>query len=471
MYKKFSEDESYVLFQGTMQEVIDNEIKPNSIDCVITDPPYEIGFMNKGWDSSGVAFQKETWERCFKALKPGGYLLAFGGTRTYHRICCAIEDAGFDIRDCIMWIYGSGFPKSMSVSKGIEALQNYGNAGTRNKRKVEQNCDTEEYVQKQPNNGVMGEIKEFTRKEYVAQNDLAKRWEGWGTCLKPAYEPIIVARKPFDGSLIQNVIDNEIGALNIDGCRVPFNGDKWSPQKSGKTSRAYQSEEMTTAGGMCEANDNGRFPANVILTYDDTDKDEVCGGFPESKGANSQNNYSDGHIYRGQSMQESKTSLKGYREWYNDEGSASRYFYCAKANKKDRDEGLDKFEEIEVRALNATNPNNEEKDDVSSRFITKKKNIHTTVKPVELMEYLVRLVAPPNAVIMDCFMGSGSTGKAIMFENRERNTNYKFVGIEMTEEYLPICDARIKYAKYKYDYNSDKIEEIVETTTEQNTLF
>ena len=252
MYGKYSEDENYVLYQGTMQEVIDHAIKPNSIDCVITDPPYEIGFMNKGWDSSGVAFQKETWERCFKALKPGGYLLAFGGTRTYHRICCAIEDAGFDIRDCIMWIYGSGFPKSMSISKGIEALQNYGNAGTRNKRKVEQNCDTEEYVQKQPNNGVMGEIKEFTRKEYVAQSDLAKRWEGWGTCLKPAYEPIIVARKPFEGSLIQNVIDNEIGALNIDDCRVPFNGDKWSPQKSGKTSRAYQSEEMTTAGGMCQ---------------------------------------------------------------------------------------------------------------------------------------------------------------------------------------------------------------------------
>ena len=432
MYGKYSEDENYVLYQGTMQEVIDHAIKPNSIDCVITDPPYEIGFMNKGWDSSGVAFQKETWERCFKALKPGGYLLAFGGTRTYHRICCAIEDAGFDIRDCIMWIYGSGFPKSMSISKGIEALQNYGNAGTRNKRKVEQNCDTEEYVQKQPNNGVMGEIKEFTRKEYVAQSDLAKRWEGWGTCLKPAYEPIIVARKPFEGSLIQNVIDNEIGALNIDDCRVPFNGDKWSPQKSGKTSRAYQSEEMTTAGGMCEANDKGRFPANIIH---------------------------DG-------------SEEVYNNMLNkDKESLCRFLYCAKANKKDRDEGLDKFEEIEVRALNATNPNNDEKDDVSSRFITKKKNIHTTVKPVDLMQYLVRLVAPPNAIIMDCFMGSGSTGKAIMFENRERNTNYKFVGIEMTEEYLPICDARIKYAKYKYDYNSDKIEEIVETTTEQNTLF
>lgn len=432
MYKKFSEDDNYVLYQGTMQEVIDNEIKENSIDCVITDPPYEIGFMNKGWDSSGVAFQKETWERCFKSLKPGGYLLSFGGSRSHHRVACAIEDAGFEIRDCIMYAYASGFPKSMSVSKGIEALQNYGNAGTRNKRKVEQDCDTESYIQKQPNNGVMGEMKEFTRKEYVAQSDLAKRWEGWGTCLKPAYEPIIVARKPFDGSLIQNVIDNEIGALNIDDCRIPFNGDKWSPQKSGKTSRAYQSEETTTAGGMCEANDNGRFPANIIH---------------------------DG-------------SEEVYNNMLNkDKESLSRFLYCAKASKKDRDEGLDKFEEIEVRALNATNPDNDEKDDVSSRFITKKKNIHTTVKNVELMQYLVRLVAPPNAVIMDCFMGSGSTGKAIMFENRERNTNYKFVGIEMTPEYLPICDARIKYAKYKYDYTSDKIEEIVETTTEQKMLF
>ena len=208
-------------------------------------------------------------------------------------------------------------------------------------------------------------------------------------------------------------------------------------EKSGETSYVLGAREKTYTN-------EGRFPANVILTYDDTDYKEVCEGFPESKGVSSQNNYSNGHIYRGQSLQESNTSLSGYREWYNDSGSASRYFYCAKASKKDRDEGLDSFE---GRIESDRNPECYSANVPFNRSANVKKNIHPTVKPTELMQYLVRLVTPKGATILDPFMGSGSTGKAVMLENRERNANYTFVGIELTEDYLPICEARIEFGK------------------------
>ena len=317
-----------------------------------------------------------------------------------------------------MWIYGSGFPKSMNISKGIEAKEKLGNACTRSKRKIEQACDTEEYKIKAPNNGVMGEIKEWTRKEYTPDTELAKKWSGWGTCLKPSYEPIIVARKPFKGSLIENIIENGVGGLNIDECRVG-NEERTVPVHSDDAKEdttmfnlhpTIQHERIPTT--------QGRFPANTILTYDESDKEEVIGGFPQSKGASSQNNFSNGHIYRGQSLQESSTSLNGFREWYNDSGSASRYFYCAKASRKDRDEVLED-----------------------------RKNIHTTVKPTSLMQYLVKLVTPKGGVILDPFNGSGSTGKAVMYENNERDADYKYIGIELNEEYLDISKARIEFAK------------------------
>lgn len=418
----YSEGNSYKLYEGDMLDMLD-VITPNSIDSIITDPPYELNFMNKGWDSSGIAFQPDTWHKCYQVLKPGGYLLAFGGSRTSHRIACAIEDAGFEIRDTIMWLYGSGFPKSMSVSKGLEAREKLGNAGTRNKRLIEQACDTEEYTVKQTNNGAMGEIVEATRKTYVPETELAKRWDGWGTALKPSYEPIIIARKPFDGSLIDNIIKNGVGGLNIEECRVGNESRTYKGMSKHKPEGAGTFRDDNWEPKDIEVSVDGRFPANTVLTYDDSDFDEVCGGFPDTKSTYNADGSHEPEIHR-----DNADFLKyGYKtridsSSYNDEGSASRYFYCAKASKKDRDDGLTQFDE-NVR-----------------------KNTHPTVKPTELMQYLIRLVTPNGGTVLDPFNGSGSTGKAVMYENREKDKGYKYIGIELTPEYLPISKARIEYA-------------------------
>lgn len=418
--KLIANTESYSIYNGSMLDMLEI-IEPNSIDSIVCDPPYELNFMNKEWDRSGIAFQKETWEKCYEVLKPGGYLLAFGGSRTHHRIACAIEDAGFEIRDTIMWLYGSGFPKSMNLSKGLEARQKLGNAGTRNKRKIEQACDSEEYTLKQSNNGIMGEIKETTRKKYIPNTDLAKQWEGWGTALKPAYEPIIVARKPFKGSLVDNVIKYGVGGINIDECRIDYNGE--IPNIGGRAKHTRgDGYGFKPLEENCVANTSGRFPANTILTYDETDYEEVCGGFPVTKPTKKHNG--DGKLLDTRNMGWGFKRMPSKIE--DNGGSASRYFYCAKASKKDRDEGLYDY----------------------------RKNLHPTVKPCELMQYLIRLVTPKGGIILDPFMGSGSTGKAAMFENRERQADYKFIGIDLEEEYCNIASARIYYAlnKYKYDY-------------------
>lgn len=411
---QFCKEKEYILYQGKMQDVIDNCIEENSIDSIITDPPYELNFMGKGWDNSGVAFQKETWERCYKALKPGGYLLAFGGSRTFHRIACAIEDAGFEIRDTIMWLYGSGFPKSMNLGLKMDKKQGFPDRGHR--------IDVANRFHPDGTLEPNGEILP----PYEPKTEFGKKWQGWGTTLKPAFEPIIVARKPFKGSLVDNVIEYGVGGLNIDECRIDYNGEIPNIGGKGKHTRG-EGYGFKALGENCVANENGRFPANVILTYDETDFDEVCGAFPSEKG-----------------------------------NSASRYFYCAKASKKDRDEGLDKFEEKQVYGNDMNwGYGNNNGDNFGERIANvKRKNTHPTVKSVELMQYLIRLVTPKNGVIMDCFMGSGSTGKAVMFENRERNANYKFIGIEMVEEYLPICQSRIDYALNKYEY--DEIKQRVE---------
>lgn len=449
----YSENNNYKLYHGNMLDMLE-VIQPDSVDSIVTDPPYELNFMNKGWDSSGIAFQKETWQKCYEVLKPGGYLLAFGGSRTFHRIACAIEDADFEIRDTIMWLYGSGFPKSMSLSKGLEAKEKLGNAGTRNKRKIEQACDTEEYTLKQTNNGAMGEIIETTRKEYIPNTDLAKQWNGWGTALKPSFEPIIVARKPFKGSLVDNVIEYSVGGINIDECRVgneelhnSYAGNKNSGFTSGDT-RNEKGKGMFSGNKEGETIVNGRFPANTILTYDDTDFEEVCGGFPNTKSTpRTPTIGGTGGIGKATNFQRgSETS------YFNDSGSASRYFYCAKASKKDRDEGCNDLQDTYNACSNQAiaeqkRGNNNFADENNSTFnkVYVGKNTHPTVKPTELMQYLVRLVSPNGSTILDPFNGSGSTGKAVMYENYEKNKNYKYIGIELTEEYLPIAKARIEY--------------------------
>lgn len=372
-----------------------NKIKADSIDCIVTDPPYELNFMGKGWDNAGVSFNKTTWQKCLNVLKPGGYLLAFGGTRTYHRIACAIEDAGFEIRDCVLWVYGSGFPKSMNIGLAVDKK-----LGNESKVVGEGRSGTSSRAYQSEETTTAGayQLKE-------AQNE----WKGWGTALKPSYEPIIVARKPFKGSLVDNVMEYGVGGINIDECRV------------------NSANESAT----------GRFPANTILTYDENDYDEVCGGFPDTKGGGKVKEKGTYRYCFGE-----KRSDKPMADGYDDSGSAARYFYCAKASRRDRDEGLEEFMEDTT-----DDGRNKPIDNPFLRGKTMRHNTHPTVKPTSLMQYLIRLVAPKGATILDPFMGSGSTGKAVMYENKDRDANYKFIGIEKDAEYCKIAEARIKYAE------------------------
>lgn len=384
----------YDIYNDDCLKVLDRMIS-NSIDC-ITDPPYELNFMNKGWDNAGVSFDKETWVKCVKVLKPGGYLLAFGGTRTYHRIACAIEDAGFEIRDCIMWLYGSGFPKSMNIGLAIDKKN-----GVESKV-IGENKNYREFSGKK---GYLGESTFRQTEGMKYKKEAQNEWQGWGTALKPAYEPIIVARKPFKGSLVDNVLENGVGGINIDECRVMANDLESCYRKPTEYKDISPNAPMNTCkvrGSITDDYLKGRFPANVIL---DTQAGE---------------------------------------EW-------RRYFYCAKASKKDRDEGLDEFD-------NKTSGQLTEMKEGSAGITpytgsrSPKKNNHPTVKPTTLMQYLIRLVAPKGATILDPFMGSGSTGKAVMYENKERNANYKFIGIEKDGEYCKIAEARIKHMEIENDH-------------------
>ena len=479
--KLYSSNDNYKLYQGSMLDMVE-VIEPNSIDSIVCDPPYELNFMGKGWDNSGIAFQKETWQKCYEVLKAGGYLLAFGGSRTFHRIACAIEDAGFEIRDTIMWLYGSGFPKSMNIGLAIDKKN-----GVESKVVGYQGSmmDFRDTGKKQKEiSGIdklsFGQIENSERKEnpiYEAQNE----WQGWGTALKPSFEPIIVARKPFKGSLVDNVIEYGVGGINIDECRVG-NEERFNPSATIGKDGIYNWNTTTNENEDYKGQIvNGRFPANTILTYDETDFDEVCGGFPNTKSGKNgirQSNSQNVNCYgKGIGIKAGMNNGE-----YGDSGSASRYFYCAKASKKDRDEGLDEFEEKTAGELQGgrkegsagsimQNANGGTRVNPYAGAGIPKKNVHPTVKPTELMQYLVRLVSPDGATILDCFNGSGSTGKAVMYENRERNKNYKYIGIELTEEYLPIAKARIEYVMNNNIEKETIKETINDTTMEQTTIF
>ena len=427
--KLYSENDSYKIYNGDILDML-QVIKPESIDAIVCDPPYELGFMNKSWDSTGIAFKKETWKNCFEVLKPGGYLLAFGGSRTYHRIACAIEDAGFEIRDCVMYLYGTGFPKSCNIGLAIDKKNGIGNR-TGNIRADGVN-----------NQNICYDFKAMKPKfeERIAQNE----WQGWGTCLKPAYEPIIVARKPFKGSVVNNIIKYRVGGINIDGCKI---GNEKRTQFSGKSNGRIYSEYSQKNAHFETV--EGRFPANVITDG----SEEVAKGMPNTTSTpRTPTTGGTGGIGKVTNFQRGSETSN-----FNDSGSAMRYFYSAKASKKDRDEGLDAFQDKTFHSV--LNPKNGSGDRLDGAKTPIRKNIHPTCKPTELMQYLVRLVSPKGATILDPFMGSGSTGKAVMFENRERDANYKFIGIELTDEYLPIAQARIEYArdKFKYDLEQEKV--------------
>ena len=360
---------------GDCLEVL-KTIPDNSIDSVVTDPPYHLtsivkrfgkedsapaqfgtdgayaraskGFMGKEWDGGDIAFRTDVWEECLRILKPGGHLLAFSHSRTYHRMGVAIEDAGFEIRDQIMWVYGSGFPKSHNIGKAIDKME------------------------------------------------IEHDYDGFGTALKPAHEPIVMARKPLsEKSIAENVLKHGTGGINIDGSRIGYVSDY-----DKKHQVDIRKGTGTFFGGegesKCEQVDmNGRFPANIIF-------DEEAGQLLDEQSDKS-----------------------------------SRFFYCPKAAKSDRNEGLDNLPDIEWRKEAPANPNRD------NRPFLPTKNNHPTVKPTDLMRYLINLITPPNGTILDPFMGSGSTGKAAV------RCGVNFIGIEKEQEYMDIASARIEYEKNK----------------------
>lgn len=307
----------------------------NSVDAVITDPPYEIGFMDNGWDRSGIAYSVQLWQEVLRILKPGGHLLAFGGSRTYHRLTCAIEDAGFDIRDCIMWVYGQGYPKSANVGNG------------------------------------------------------------WGTGLKPAHEPICVARKKLIGKTVtQNMQMVGVGGLNIEACRIPIDAEIDASQLRTMNTSQHDGGDgwgMGTSGPREDVRvlgNEGRWPSNFIH---------------------------DGEL-----------------QFPNGEG---RFFYCAKASRRDREEGLELMAK-QVAGVGALRD--------GERTASPRANAHPTVKPTDLMRYLCKLVTPFGGLIVDPFAGSGSTGKAAVIEC------YQFLGFELDPNFAQIANTRVDAARWKY---------------------
>lgn len=397
------------------------QMPENSVDSIITDPPYELGFMGKSWDASGIAFNVEVWQEALRVLKPGGHLLAFSGSRTYHRMAVAIEDAGFEIRDQIMWVYGSGFPKSLDVSKAIDKA-----AGAEREIVGERRQRANSANSLVPMNASIDEVEYLTAPATAE----AKKWQGWGTALKPAHEPIVVARKPLIGTVAENVLTFGTGGLNIDGGRVGSDGGTFKASKPKGVSHGIYGEGINGTVEIGQLN-SGRWPANFI--HDGSD--EVLELFPNSKGGAFP-------AKRGQAVNTSFASGQetegGFRAM-GDDGSAARFFYCAKANKRDRNEGLDGFEakrEHDGRQEGkpgGSNPRNRTND--------AKVNHHPTVKPTDLMRYLCRLVTQPNGLVLDPFMGSGSTGKACVYEG------FSFIGIDQSAEYVEIANARIQFAK------------------------
>ncbi len=396
-------------------------IPNNSIDAIVTDPPYELGFMGKTWDASGIAYNPTVWTECLRVLKPGGHLLAFSGSRTYHRMAVAIEDAGFQIRDQIMWVYGSGFPKSMNIAKAIDKASGFDGAVIG--KATSWNRPNSEDGHRTRMNTSPGEydIKELSPE--------AEMWEGWGTALKPAHEPIVLARKPLVGTVAENVLRFGVGGLNIDGCRV--GDDVVATQHTTRPAGDALVGRGAKAIGVISQH-IGRWPANLI--HDGSD--EVLELFPETAGGArpAKANKPTGQHYEGGWG----TIAEGERINFP-AGSAARFFYCAKASKKDRNEGLDHL--TPQRESDRTSDNLPGGDNPRNRTNTPRLNHHPTVKPTELMRYLCRLITPPNGVILDPFTGSGSTGKAAILEH------FQFIGIEQDPDYITIAQTRIQHAE------------------------
>jgi DNA modification methylase len=433
--KPYHQTDGFSLYEGDCRSVLPI-FADCSVDSVVCDPPYELGFMGKGWDRSGIAYDLDVWRECLRVLKPGGHLLAFGGSRTYHRLACAIEDAGFDIRDQIQWIYGSGFPKSLDVSKAIDAAAGaerevIGMKGGRYERPINRFAAGDSLV------GVRSESGGYDGAGITAPaTDLAKQWNGWGTALKPAHEPIVLARKPLIGTVAQNILEHGTGGLNIDGCRIELSVNEdieelnaRSGGKRGFASRYVGGNDHPLPAG-CDMS-KGRWPANVI--HDGSE--EVLAGFPETTSGSGVKN-----PIGGTSMWERGSNWRDSGPYEGDSGSAARFFYCAKASQEDRNEGCEDLPMLSAGDVT-------DRQDGSAGLNSPRagagrtngsRNAHPTVKPTELMRHLCRLVTPPGGTVLDPLCGSGSTGKAAMLEG------LRFIGIELSAEYCELAQRRIE---------------------------
>lgn len=480
-----------------------------SIDSIVTDPPYELGFMGKQWDASGIAYQVELWAECLRVLKPGGHLLAFGGTRTYHRMAVAIEDAGFEIRDSIHWTYGSGFPKSLNIAKSIEAKIKTGSSNKTafkklNGEQVERGnwgIAKQQHTHGQRDTNYDETAGDTRLGKLVPTTPEAKKWDGWGTALKPSHEPIVVARKPLTGTVADTVLQHGTGGINIDATRIGRSiGDVSTGGYGNGGIGMSEVGEGGDAGKGAEwvESTTGRFPANTLLTHNHdcqetgTTTDQPVAG-KRTATFGTQDTQSGGDGSGGWSSppittttwsctpncpvdlldQQSgtltpghwtKTKTTGFGEFGNgkseyhgtgpksDAGGASRFFhnsqwttaddltpfiYQAKPGKKERNAGLDHLEdkrqdEDDYERAGTTNPRN--------RSQLQRKNFHPTVKPVELIRYLIRMVTPPKGIVLDPFLGSGTTAVAAVLEG------FEWKGCELTEDYLPIIKGRVKWA-------------------------
>lgn len=403
------------IYHGDSLEVL-KSFPDNSIDSVVTDPPYGLSFMGKRWDYDVPSV--ELWKEVLRVLKPGGHALIACGTRTQHRMAVNIEDAGFEIRDVISWVYGSGFPKSLNIGNAIDKIQ----GNEREPLKTYIRCGT--------SGGIKG--KRVHIKKTVSRG--TSKYEGWGTALKPACEFFTLARKPIsEKNIAENVLKWGTGGINIDGCRV---GEREKEQFTGLkngTINAY-------GNYFYEKSDKplplGRFPANFI--HDGSD--EVMRLFPETSAPGG---YPKGTFEKDSNCYGKFNGItRGERFTFDNGGSAARFFYCAKASPSERNEGLEEFEAKEVERDFGTNNIAIKR---SERQFAKMQNFHPTVKPLALMQYLIRLITPPDGVVLDCFAGSGTTGVAAVKERK------KYILIEREEEYIKIIEARVKHTENKIE--------------------
>jgi len=342
------------------------------------------GFMGKSWDA--FVPPPSLWDEVFRVLKPGGHALVFAGSRTQDLMGLSLRLSGFEIRDCIQWIYGSGFPKSLNIGKAVDKIQGNERTSFGRSPNSRENCDKSNTLYK---SGTVGKTFQITKGE--------SKWEGWGTALKPSFEPAILVRKPFRGSVAQNVLDHGVGGINIDGCKIHADDVPEGRSRNGGGLINGFSFQLPDSKSYMSA---GRWPSNVLLSED----------------------------------------IK--EEW-------TRFFYCPKASREEREMGLDGFEKKKAGAMRGeeTRPNKPSNHPIRA-------NIHPTVKPIDLMKYLCRLITPPGGTVLEPFMGSGSTGIGAIKEG------FDFIGIEREEEYFEIAKARIEYwtsIDLTYEDNEEKV--------------